>query len=177
MRFGCELGGVGAKQKRRRSPSTTLLGKAESYRTMRLACLEQRGFQSRESWNKKWLERSNCAKQAICVDTFLFQSRPCFSPFIIIFMGFCTLRLCLFTPSPPLIPPLLIHPPLQPRACHPLLRDQVSHQAVPTRTITLEARPEAAAGKLHQRLPFQVRAIESLRKGKGGEGGQGGKEG
>ena len=120
-------------------------------------------FKAESRGAKNGLERSNCAKQAICVDTFLFHLCPCFFPFIIISMGcFCTLRPRLFTPSPPLIPPLLIHPPLQPRACHPLLRDQVSHQAVPTRTITLEARPEAAAGKLHQRLPFQVRAIESL---------------
>ena len=136
---------------------------AESYRTMRLAVWEHHGFQSASRGTKNGLERSNCVKQGLCNTFVLFLIVINSLPFIIISMFFWyTPPSPIHTPSPPLIPPLLIHPPLQPRACHPLLRDQVSHQAVPTRTITLEPRPEAAAGKLHQRLPFQGRAIESL---------------
>jgi len=84
-----------------------------------------------------------------------------FLPFIII--SLYTSCACSHLPSLPYsLPPLLIHPPLRPRASHPLFCDQISHQAVPTRTITLESRPEAAAGKLHQSLPFQIGPVEGL---------------
>jgi hypothetical protein len=80
------------------------------------------------------------------------------------------------TPPFPPSPPLLIHPPLQPCACHPLLRNQISHQTIPTGTITLEPRPETAAGKFYQSLAFQIGAVQRLWVGKGGEGRAGGGE-